>query len=708
MHKKVVASIVVVLVLVIFVTRKARDRLGSPSLSEGDSVGCNDGTGMVYRYTQGQLRYYPSPPIASSWNPRWFDIKTLTAEECQRIPKGDPMPMNASPPDQSIQTDDLDRTFFGKTVAIQGPRDNHKRFCGVRSRESPVVECQSLDVTDAHLFDVEKTGACSARRDGKTECQFALKNKLTGQYCADEGNQFICNRPAVGPWEKHALIKQPGRRVFSFPGGKSGKDRKACVEKPNGGIVCDGGDAITAFPDFYDWRAMFRWILPGELPSGISQGSPEIKDDPYSTFFGKMVAITGPASDHKTYCGVKTLADPVLTCEDTKVYDNHLFEINKTQDCKPRPLGGQECQFSFKNKLTGGYCADEGNRIICNRDKVGDWEKYALIKTPGIREFSFPGAKSGKERKACSDKTGGGVVCQGGSDAYGKHETFRWRLASEIPDAIPGDIRPPPPPTDGEIQPSSSTMPSPASNTPPMVDELNRTFFGKTVVITGPGSDHKTYCGVKSLDDPSVECADTEVFDNHQFEIVRTQECAPRREGGFECQFALKNKLTGKFCADEGNRIVCDRDAIGNQEKHAFIKHPQPREFSFPGGKSGKARKACMDKYNDIVCDGGKDDYSGKNTRFRYKLLSEISNVQKGDNNPPPQDEGADGVDMETSADMETDSATLTALQTPLIIAGSVIAGLVVLRMIMPSSSAARPAFYPQYPPMYPQMYPQM
>lgn len=636
MHKKVVASIVVVLVLVIFVTRKARDRLGSPS-------------------------------------------------------------------DQSIQTDDLDKTFFGKTVAIQGPRDNHKRFCGVRSRESPVVECQSLDVTDAHLFDVEQTGACSARQDGKTECQFALKNKLTGQYCADEGNQFICNRPAVGGWEKHALIKQPGRRVFSFPGGKSGKDRKACVEKPNGAIVCDGGDAVT------DWFAMFRWILPNELPSG-SQGSSEVKDDLYSTFFGKMVAITGPASDHKAYCGVKSLTDPVLTCEDTKVYDNHLFEINKTQDCNPRPQGGQECQFSFKNKLTGGYCADEGNRIVCNRDKVGDWEKYALIKTPGLREFSFPGAKSGKERKACSDKTGGrGVVCQGGSDVYGKHETFRWRLATEIPDATPGDIRPPPPPaassssasttTDGEIQPSSSTMPSPESSTPPMVDELNRTFFGKTVVITGPGSDHKTYCGVKSSDDPSVECADTEVFDNHQFEIVRTQECNPRREGGFECQFALKNKLTGKFCADEGNRIVCDRDAIGNQEKHAFIKHPQPREFSFPGGKSGKARKACIDKYNDIVCDGGTDDYSGKNTRFRYKLLSEISNVQKGDNNLTPQDEGADGVDMETFAEMETDSATLTALQTPLIIAGSVIAGLVVLRLIMPSSSAARPAINP-YPPM--------
>lgn len=604
-----------------------------------------------------------------------------------------------------VVADDLDQTFFGKTVAIQGPADNYRRFCGVRSKESPIVDCQSLQVTDNHLFDVEKTADCQTRADGKTECQFALKNKLTGLYCSDDGKRFICDRPSVQGWEKHAFIKQPGLRVFSFPGGKSGRDRKACNDRGSAGIVCDG-----TLPDTYGRNAMFRWFQPSEVADERSLA--KAKDDPNSSLFGKFVAITGPASDHRTYCGVKSLADPVLACEDTQVYDNHLFEMVKTQECQPRPEGGQECQFSLKNKLTGGYCADEGDRIICNRASIGDWEKYALIKTPGIREFSFPGAQSGRVRKACSDKVGS-VVCQGNPNTYGRNETFRWQLAEEIPTLQAGDIRAPPTTTTdtttpGEstsdapsVKPSSATVPSPSSSLPPMVEELNKTFFGQTVVITGPASNHTKYCGVKSMDDPVIECEDSEVFDNHQFEIQRTQECKPRQEGGFECQFSLRNKLTGKFCSDEGGRIVCDRDSAGNAEKHAFIKHPEGRDFSFPGGKSGTARKACSDQGVYIVCNGGKDDYRSANTRFRWKLLSEIPNVQKGDNGPqemPEEGEGGQEEDLDLESqtpgdEQAEDSAFPTAAAVgPIAAAGAAFLGILILRaLVAPASPAPRP-----------------
>jgi hypothetical protein len=62
-------------------------------LVEGDSVRCDDGTDMIYRFTGGQLRNYPSPEIARAWNLYWDqDIKQLTKEQCTTIPKGDPMP----------------------------------------------------------------------------------------------------------------------------------------------------------------------------------------------------------------------------------------------------------------------------------------------------------------------------------------------------------------------------------------------------------------------------------------------------------------------------------------------------------------------------------------------------------------------------------------------------------------------------------------
>jgi len=43
----------------------------TPDLPEGSPVMCNDGSGRLYRWTEGQLRYYPSGVIAYSWDPNW-------------------------------------------------------------------------------------------------------------------------------------------------------------------------------------------------------------------------------------------------------------------------------------------------------------------------------------------------------------------------------------------------------------------------------------------------------------------------------------------------------------------------------------------------------------------------------------------------------------------------------------------------------------
>ena len=43
------------------------------------------GTGMVYRYENGQLRYYPSPEIASSWNDKWAESVAVQITIYRRI-----------------------------------------------------------------------------------------------------------------------------------------------------------------------------------------------------------------------------------------------------------------------------------------------------------------------------------------------------------------------------------------------------------------------------------------------------------------------------------------------------------------------------------------------------------------------------------------------------------------------------------------------
>jgi len=61
-------------------------------------------------------------------------------------------------------------------------------------------------------------------------------------------------------------------------------------------------------------------------------------------------------------------------------------------------------------------------------------------------------------------------------------------------------------------------------------------------------------------------------------------------------QVALKVK--GKWCADEGDKVKCDRSAIGGWEKFTLSKHGSG--FKLKGGKDGKW---CRRVSNKIRCD---------------------------------------------------------------------------------------------------------
>jgi len=64
--------------------------------------------------------------------------------------------------------------------------------------------------------------------------------------------------------------------------------------------------------------------------------------------------------------------------------------------------------------------------------------------------------------------------------------------------------------------------------------------------------------------------------------------------------YTLRGGRNGKLCADEGNKITCNRDAVGAWEKFTIEKHGD--KFSLKGGRN---QKYCADDSNTVQCNRG-------------------------------------------------------------------------------------------------------
>jgi hypothetical protein len=70
------------------------DPVGTPIQCTANDVGSGV-NGAVYRYMGGdELRHYPNPEIASSWDPDWDT--TVKGIDCKGLTEGDKMPYNAT------------------------------------------------------------------------------------------------------------------------------------------------------------------------------------------------------------------------------------------------------------------------------------------------------------------------------------------------------------------------------------------------------------------------------------------------------------------------------------------------------------------------------------------------------------------------------------------------------------------------------------
>jgi len=106
--------------------------------------------------------------------------------------------------------------------------------------------------------------------------------------------------------------------------------------------------------------------------------------------------------------------------------NKYCADEGNTIKCNRNGIGGWEKfkiiknndnTYSFKGGKNNKYCADEGNTIKCNRNGIGGWEKFKIIKN-NDNTYSF---KGGKNNKYCADE-GNKIICD--RSAIGSWEKF--------------------------------------------------------------------------------------------------------------------------------------------------------------------------------------------------------------------------------------------------------------------------------------------
>jgi uncharacterized protein involved in tolerance to divalent cations len=84
------------------------------AIIEGRTVQCLDDNQNLYRWTKGQLRLYPSGPIATSWDDNWRNFQTV---DCTSLTFGSPMLKKGL-------VEDISKVGEGKTVQCYGDDQN--------------------------------------------------------------------------------------------------------------------------------------------------------------------------------------------------------------------------------------------------------------------------------------------------------------------------------------------------------------------------------------------------------------------------------------------------------------------------------------------------------------------------------------------------------------------------------------------------------
>ncbi|KAJ0411164.1 hypothetical protein ATCC90586_005021 [Pythium insidiosum] len=95
------------------------------ALLEGQTVNCKKGDIPIFRFANGQIRFYPSPAIASSWDPFWGNPVTI---DCTKVPRG---------PDMALRVSPLESLSEGQAIKCDAAQSEVYRFASGQRRWYP-------------------------------------------------------------------------------------------------------------------------------------------------------------------------------------------------------------------------------------------------------------------------------------------------------------------------------------------------------------------------------------------------------------------------------------------------------------------------------------------------------------------------------------------------------------------------------------------
>lgn len=168
------------------------------------------------------------------------------------------------------------------------------------------------------------------------------------------------------------------------------------------------------------------------------------------------------------YCGVHENKE--IKCDVVSDADNTQFVVEDLGDGT----------FAIKSMKTGQYCQDLGDKIVCHSNTVGAHEKFHWV-DQGNFSFALTGPKSGTKRLYCADEINR-VVCS--RSKVGPWETFRIRTSQPLPEnhssANPG--------RDGSSYYTSSSSTSTSSPSPSSRATAPSTSSSSTTSTTSSSS----------------------------------------------------------------------------------------------------------------------------------------------------------------------------------------------------------------------------
>jgi hypothetical protein len=244
-----------------------------------------------------------------------------------------------------------------QTIALIGGKDG--KYC---ADEPNGIRCNRTSVQGWEKFQVLHLGGN----------KLALKGGRAGKYCADEGNRIICNRGAIGGWEKFTFSQHGGK--IALKGGKGGK---YCADEGTR-VICNRG-GVGGWEKFSFKRSNQWGAIAAKAVAKVGSVTPSMSTAEARCYLLRYEDLR-KAFGNNTYKAKRHWKD-------------HGFKEKRNKSC-----GDMKVAIGKGSR----WCADEGNRMLCNRGAIGGWEKQTLRHVKDGKYFAI---KGGRNQKYCADET---------------------------------------------------------------------------------------------------------------------------------------------------------------------------------------------------------------------------------------------------------------------------------------------------------------